>query len=263
MLQTGKAGGNGIAADRAAEQGLRDQVAHWRRQAFDAVLAQGRERDRIAAGLHDEIGQMLAMIGFKLGELGELPALAHHDQARPLLSEVRSLLRQSAQAVRTATFELSNPVLEQLGLKAALESVAQSIATGSALRVVIVGDAPRLAEPQRGVLYRVTRELLRNVQKHAQATQATVQLTTADLSHAGSGQGSVTVEVCDDGIGLDVRRAAAGCGPEGGFGLIHAHGQMQAIGGRLDVQRQPGGGTRAVLSLPWHANPGLSSEGRP
>ncbi len=232
-----------------AEQALLAQIKHWRQSAFDAVRAQALERDRIAAGLHDEIGQMLAMMGFKLGELG---ALVEAAAAQQLVGELRTLLRQAAQAARTATFELSNPVLEQLGLKPALESVAQAIETGRGLRVRIHGDAPALAEPQRGVVYRVLRELLLNVQKHAQATQVTV-----GLQPQGQGSdGELRVEVIDDGRGFDTERAVQRFGPDGGFGLVNARCQMQAVGGTLSLQSAPGQGTRAEIRLPLRGRGG-------
>lgn len=226
-----------------AEQALLAQIKHWRQSAFDAVRAQAIERDRIAAGLHDEIGQMLAMMGFKLGELG---ALVEPGAGQLLLGELRTLLRQAAQAARTATFELSNPVLEQLGLKPALESVAQAIEKARGLRVRIVGDAPVLGEPQRGVVYRVVRELLLNVQKHAQARQVSVSLQP-------TGQGAergLLVEVSDDGQGFDIASGARRFGPDGGYGLVNARCQIQAVGGTISLQSAPGQGTRAEIRLP-------------
>jgi len=228
---------------RQTEQALLAQIKHWRQSAFDAVRAQAIERDRIAAGLHDEIGQMLAMMGFKLGELG---ALVEPGAGQLLLGELRTLLRQAAQAARTATFELSNPVLEQLGLKPALESVAQAIEKGRGLRVRITGDAPALAEPQRGVVYRVVRELLLNVQKHAQARQVSVSLQPTGQG----GERGLLVEVSDDGRGFDTQGNARRFGPDGGYGLVNARCQMQAVGGTISLQSTPGQGTRAEIRLP-------------
>ena len=216
-----------MAWHQQAEQALLAQIKHWRQSAFDAVRAQALERDRIAAGLHDEIGQMLAMMGFKLGELG---ALVEAAAAQQLVGELRTLLRQAAQAARTTGRGIGH----------------------ASCRVRIHGDAPALAEPQRGVVYRVLRELLLNVQKHAQATQVTV-----GLQPQGQGSdGELRVEVIDDGRGFDTERAVQRFGPDGGFGLVNARCQMQAVGGTLSLQSAPGQGTRAEIRLPLRGRGG-------
>ncbi|MDZ7589272.1 MAG: PAS domain S-box protein [Rubrivivax sp.] len=230
-----------LARHRQAELAMAERTRQWRGLAHDALLAQGRERERIAAGLHDDIGQTLAMVGFKLGELGQG---LQSEEALRLISELRSLVGQAARATRTATFELSCPLLEQLGLKAALESVARTAESNLPLRVCVEGNdpVPALPEPMLGVVYRVVRELLLNVRKHAQATQASVRLH-------GSAR-AFRVEVSDNGIGFDASPDARRFSPQGGYGLVSASAQLQALGGRLELQSAPHAGTRALMVLP-------------
>jgi len=209
--------------------------------AYEVTLAEERERERIATGLHDDIGQVLAIVGLKLGELGEAADPAARAE---LVGELRGLVQQASRATRTATFELSCPVLHQLGLQAAIESLAPRAKAASNLEVAVFGSLPPLDLPEQvlAVVFRVVRELVANVGRHARASTARVQLyaTTESLS----------VAVADDGAGFDTARPRTGFGPEGGYGLFSAEAQIQAIGGRLEIESAPGRGTRATILLP-------------
>ncbi|WP_158290162.1 sensor histidine kinase [Ramlibacter sp. WS9] len=225
--------------------GLRPQGHHSDEQlrtlAYEVTLAEARERERIATGLHDDIGQVLAIVGLKLGELGESADPAARAE---LVGELRGLVQQASRATRTATFELSCPVLHQLGLQAAIESLAPRAKAANNLDLVVSGSLPPLNLPDQvlAVVFRVVRELVANVGRHARAGTARVQLyATADR---------LSVAVADDGAGFDTARSRIGFGPEGGYGLFSAEAQVQAIGGRLDIESAPGRGTRATILLP-------------
>jgi signal transduction histidine kinase len=184
---------------------------------------------------------VLAIVGLKLGELGEASDPAARAE---LVNELRSLVGQAARATRTATFELSCPVLHQLGLQAAIESLAPRAQAASNLKLVVSGTLPPLRLPDQvlAIVFRVVRELVANVGRHAQARTARVQLYATGER--------LSVAVFDDGVGFDTTRPRAGFGPEGGYGLFSAEAQIQAIGGRLDIESAPGRGTRATILLP-------------
>ncbi|HUG26181.1 sensor histidine kinase [Piscinibacter sp.] len=209
--------------------------------AYEITVAEARERERIARGLHDEIGQMLTMASFKLGELRQ-PGVAERDV---LLNELGTLLRQATQATRSATFELSCPLL-QLGLQEAIESLAQRLARDSGMAVQVDGEVPPLAapEPVLAVVFRVVRELCLNVRKHAAARHVRIGVHCAD--------GRLSICVADDGRGFAPAGLPQGVRRNVGFGLFSAEAQMQAIGGRVEIESAPGQGTRAtvVLSVP-------------
>ena len=217
--------------------------------AFELTVAEARERQRIAHVLHDDVGQLLAMAQFRLSELRHgLPDEAGQSAA---FEELRQLLIQAARATRTATFELHSPVLQQLGLVAALQGLAQRLERGSNLRVHVAThdfpDAGTLGDAVLSVLLRIVRELSLNTRKHAGATRLWIEL-------GRDGAGRPRIQVRDDGVGFDACAAARRFTPEGGFGLVSAEAQMNAIGGRLTLESTPGGGTLATLSLgpgPW------------
>ncbi|HET7865938.1 MAG TPA: histidine kinase, partial [Burkholderiaceae bacterium] len=152
-----------VASRKVDEQHLLDSTERLQTLAYEITVAEARERARIATGLHDDIGQILAMAHLKLGELGASSTDAdrsrHHE-------ELRSLLGQAVRATRTATFDLRSPLPRQLGLKAAIEALGDRIARACNLRVVVEGDAPAEPppEPELSIVFRVVRELLLNIQ---------------------------------------------------------------------------------------------------
>jgi signal transduction histidine kinase len=209
--------------------------------AYELTVAEARERQRIAQLLHDEIGQLLAMARLRLGELGQ--SLAVDGCQAGLLEELRSLLSQAAQATRAATFDLHSPVLHELGLEAALQSLAQRLQRGSKMRVHLSCElkSQPLADTVLSVLLRTVRELALNAQKHAKATNLWIT-----LNHD---QTRLHITVKDDGVGFKVDATTCRFSPEGGFGLVSAEAQMQAIGGQLSIGSSPGCGTTAKIIL--------------
>ena len=227
----------------AADAGGQALARLWQRRAFDAVLALGRERERIAAGLHDDIGQTLSVAVLKLGQL-QLQMHADSGTAAALVTDLRQLLGQAIQATRSATFELSCPLLGQLGLHAALDSMAYRAEAQCGLQVTLRSQegGPDLQEPALGVVFRIARELVFNVCKHAQAQHAELR-----LRHGARG---LNLTVADDGVGFQPHDPPSCFGPEGGYGLVSAKAQAHALGGRLVLRSRIGRGTIARLSIP-------------
>jgi signal transduction histidine kinase len=133
-------------------------------------------------------------------------------------------------------------VLYELGLRAAIEWLAEEIESNYGLKVTVVGDEPLkpLAPEISSILYRAVRELLINAAKHAQTNAATVKLARQD--------GNVLITVSDAGIGYDERSAVAS--PKRGLGLSNMRERLSLIGGSVSMQSRPGTGTIAVLTAP-------------
>lgn len=227
-----------------APSGARPHGANHLRQglrtlAYELTVAEARERDRIARDLHDEIGQILAVARFKVGELKKFPPEEQADH----LDELAELLADAARATRTATFDLSSPAL-RLGLEEALIELAQRLSRTGGPAFHVDGHLPPLewSEPVMWVLYRVTREMAINVQRHSHARQAWIRLAGVD--------DRLVITIDDDGIGIEGDWASRGASREGGFGLVSAYAQMEALGGTLVVESGPGSGTQATVSLP-------------
>jgi PAS domain S-box-containing protein len=229
-----------VSRRKLDEETLLESRQRLQSLAYEVTVAEARERGRIAAGLHDDIGQILAMAHLKLAELGA----AATPQARGhLQEELHGMLVHAMRATRTATFDLRSPLPQQLGLKAALQALGDRARRDSGLDVRIDGDMPALpiAEPVLSIVFRVVRELLLNIQKHAHARN--VHITLRSFDH------QLMIAVVDDGRGFDTQQRRQFTA-EGGFGLVSAEAQMQAIGGRLRMESQPARGTLATVTLP-------------
>jgi signal transduction histidine kinase len=222
--------------------------------AFELTVAESRERERIARGLHDVIGQVLTMARFKIGELRE----AALPEARNLLmDELGELLAQATRATRSATFDLSCPSL-QLGLLPALESLAHRMRQETKLLVRVEGHLPEMPIPESvvAVLFRVAREFALNAHKHAHASSLCFELR--------SRPDELSICVADDGNGFQRAELGARFSPDGGFGLFSVEAQVEAIGGHVKIDTAPGRGTRATVILPLPGNwPGEPPSGSP
>jgi PAS domain S-box-containing protein len=224
----------------------RDELESARRQeqlrslAAQLTLAEERERERIAAGLHDELGQILAIVKVRLAALRGSTAPGEIDQRT---REIRELLDEAIRQTRSLTFELSSPILKELGLESAIRSLSDRMDPGNDVRVHVRTDRrPKPLSADVGVLlYRAVRELLLNVVKHAQAHQVEISV--------GRVGDQIRILVGDDGVGFDVSQADQ-LAPTGGFGLFSIQEGLGHIGGRLEIDSAPGKGTRALLIAP-------------
>ena len=222
-----------------------------RSMSVEIALAEERERQQIAAGLHDKAGPLLATCYMKLGRALKLPAPPEITAA---LNDSRALIDQAVGELRSLTFDLSSPALYALGLPAAVEELCQDTAKHHSLEIVFQdqGTPKSIPNDQRVVLYRAARELLLNVVKHAEAMRATIV--------CGGDAEEVFVSVTDDGVGFDAAGAGSGFSRTGGFGLFNLHERLAHLGGRLTVESSRGTGTRVVAALP--VQPHATSEER-
>ncbi len=225
------------------------------RQATTALaLAEERERRRIAADLHDNLGQTLAVAGMKLSEARRTaPAgdLAHS------LDEVGELIQQVIQDTRSLTFELSPPVLYELGIEAAVEQLGEQVREeyGIAASVEDDGRPKPLDADMSVVLFRSVRELLVNVAKHAQTDSAKVS-----MRRDGD---TIRIGVEDEGAGFEPSRVLAEADDAAGFGIFSIRERLSHFGGRLEIDSEPGRGTRATLVAPLQSEDAAVEEAMP
>lgn len=208
--------------------------------ASELVLAEERERRRLAADLHDGIGQFLAICKLKLDDVSS------HVQERGaalLLDDVRKLLTDVIAQTRSLTFQLSPAILYDVGLGAAVDELCAEMEKGHGISVSFHDDgAPKpISEDAVVLLFRAVRELLFNVVKHAQANSVRVSVARRESR--------VIVSVEDDGVGfsLDGQRSRIG---SKGFGLFSIRQRLQNLGGDMDLASAPGKGTRVSLEMP-------------
>ncbi|MDQ7798667.1 MAG: sensor histidine kinase [Candidatus Edwardsbacteria bacterium] len=226
-----------IAERKRTEQTVKRYQQKLKKLASELTLTEERERRAIASDLHDHIGQALAMIRVKLKNL---EGNAVFSGAERDLEEIRMLLEQTISYTRNLTFELSPPVLYDLGFEAGLEWLAEQTRRkyGKAVELSCPGPKLQLPEDLKVTLFRSVRELMINIIKHAGADNISIVLTNSG--------GRLTIEVSDDGIGL-VEKGAGETAEPGGFGLFSIREQLGCFGGRLSLAALPGRGTKAVI----------------
>ncbi len=241
-----------ITARKRGEAKLLAYQKQLRSLASHTSLAEERQRRHVARELDDRIGDSLAACQMKLGALREEASEAEFTRA---LDEVREILDQTIHQTRSLEFELSSPILYELGLEAALEALVQQAAERSGLQIPFQddGEPKTLDEAVRVVLFQAVRGLLDNVVEHAEAEHASVALRRRD--------DAVEVEVEDDGVGFDPATIDTRPASTKGFGLFEIRERLSYLGGTFDVTSRPGGGTRVRVSAPLKSPPQDREEG--
>jgi signal transduction histidine kinase len=224
-----------------ALQDVTDNLAYQerlQRMSFEAVVTEEQERRRIAIDLHDRLGQALALAQIKLGEVRrELSG-----DIRSRLDAATEILEQAITDMGSVIFDLSPPVLYDLGLQAALGWLAEDLERRHGIKVQVSDDGKDkpLDDAAKGVVFRAVRELLMNVLKHAGCTDAKVTLHLAE--------DQLHVDVEDRGVGFDPGLPADS--PGHGFGLLSVREQLAHLDGNLSVASSPGEGTVASVRIP-------------
>jgi signal transduction histidine kinase len=211
-----------------------------RKLAAELVLAEERERKRIATVLHDDIAQTLAAVKMQLSILQAKP---DGDSRADDMIRVQGLLHEAILETRALMNEVGNPLLFDLGVAAACESLANRLMARHPIAIVFdVRDAlTDLTPDTKVILFQVIRELLNNVVKHSNAGNATVRIDREN--------GLIRAQVKDDGMGFDPRILGAPTA-EGGFGLFSIRERLMAFNGNLQIESEPGKGTMATVILP-------------
>jgi two-component system sensor histidine kinase UhpB len=210
-----------------------DRLEQERRQsAHRSLSAQEGERRRVAQELHDEIGQTLTAVVLQLDRLHRMSPESQREEH----AEARETARQTLVEVRQIAQRLRPEALEELGLQTSLAALAERISEQGGLRVVhrLDGDVPKLSDAAELVIYRVAQESLTNVLRHAGASQAVLTLR-------GDAEG-VTLQVTDDGSGLD--------GTEAGAGIQGMRERALLVDAALGIRTNPQGGTEVRLEVP-------------
>jgi PAS domain S-box-containing protein len=230
-----------ITHRKKAEEDIRTYQEQLQSLASELSLTEERERRRLATDLHDHIGQALAVSKIKLGVLQK--SVTSPDHAKPL-SEVRELIEQMIRDTRSLTFELSLPVLYELGFEAAVEWFAKHVRSQHGIMVDVQKDIVPIPmdDEIKVLLFRSVRELMINIVKHAQASNARVTIRKEN--------DQVNIEVEDDGVGIkDILRD-----PQlkniGGFGLFSIRERLHYLGGQVQVESKNGQGTKITLMVP-------------
>lgn len=232
-----------VAMDLTERKRAEERISLYQRQlralASELALAEERERRRLAAELHDRIGQTLALTRFKLSDL--LESKSYPDLMAPL-TEITNMIHTTIQDTHSLIFEISPPVLYQVGFEAAVEWLAEHFQEQYGIPISFEIEKKRkfLAEDLRVVLFQAIRELLVNVVKHARANRAKISMKYV--------RNNLRIIVEDDGLGFapspDEYRGTTG------FGLFNIRERLHHLGAKILIESSPGKGTRVTLTVP-------------
>ena len=234
-----------ITEQKRAWEKLLNYQDQLRYLASQLSLAEERERRLIATDLHDAIGHSLALCKIKLEALQERVSFISIDK---YLNEIHGLIEGMIQDTRSLTFQLSPPILYELGLEEALEWLVEQMQEqqGIVSEFEDDGQVKPLKEDVRIILFQAVRELLVNIAKHSHASKAKI-VTKRDGD-------SMRIEVKDDGIGFDIYRVNSGINKNYGFGIFSIRERLNYIGGCFDIESKHGYGTCVTLIAPLKSN---------
>jgi signal transduction histidine kinase len=205
------------------------------------IAAQEDERKRVAREIHDESCQLMVALDLRLSKaIADLPSGA----SRESIAAARTLVAHAQDALRRLMYDLRPAVLDDIGLVPAIRWCAERhlVAAGVKVRLELPEKFPRLPHEIETALFRAAQEVIINVERHAHADRALVQvrLDPGDC---------VVIEIEDDGEGFDPASAAPS--PDGrGLGLLGLRERVDLVGGVTEIESAPGAGTRVVIRVP-------------
>jgi signal transduction histidine kinase len=243
------------AADFVAETLSPYEMAHRGVQDAIAALRQLNETleeeiKRIAYAVHDEAGQLLVAVHLALADVArELP-----ERQKEQVERIGELLNQVEKQLRRYSHELRPTVLDDLGWIPAIRFLAEGVSKRANLTIQIKTTiAGRLPGPSEIALYRIVQEALTNTAKHSKARRVWIRIGRENRIFCCS--------IEDDGVGFDVRAVESDCRRRG-LGLIGMRERLNALGGTLSINSEPGRGTRILIRLPTEASNASSHRAR-
>ena len=236
----------GIARDitehKLTEKKLLEHQAKLKSLASQLSLTEERERHRLATELHDQIGQSLVISKIKLDQLHK--SSTSDEFSRPL-EDICNCLGQIIDDTRTLTFDLSYPILYELGFEAAVaEWLTDQIQEKHGIKTEFVDDGHQqpLDDDIRVLLFRNVRELLINVIKHAQANHVKVSIRKV--------KDNICVSVEDDGVGFDPVEVTSMAAKRAEFGLFSIRERLEQLGGLIEIDSRTGRGSKITMTAP-------------
>jgi PAS domain S-box-containing protein len=228
-----------ITGRKMNEQTLLDYKDQLQKLTGALIAARETSNREIARELHDVFSQELAALGMEISSLKEPGRSETELSAR--LSELGKRVGRLAVNVHETSRKLHPAILEDLGLRVALEQECQSFEQRSEIptQFTAAGVAGKLPLELSLTLYRAAQECLRNIQKHAPASDSVQVALTR-------GPDGVTLRVADTGGGFDLARTMR----KGGLGLISMEERVRTVNGKLTVESEPGKGTTVTAFVP-------------
>lgn len=229
-----------------ANEALRANEQALRQLSSRLLELQDEERRRIARDLHDVTGQKLALQCIALSRMTRLLAPAANEETRESIAQCLELTNQISEEIRTLSYLLHPPLLDELGLPSAVKWYTQGFQkrTGIRVDVEVANDLPRLRPDAEVALFRVVQESLTNVHRYSGSPAAYVRVRRE--------KDDFKLEIGDFGKGMKMERGKARNGAMAplGVGIQGMRQRIRQLSGHLEIVSRLGKGTVVAAALP-------------
>jgi signal transduction histidine kinase len=235
-------GASAIARDITERKRMEDSLRHLSAR---ILSAQDEERRRIAREIHDSTVQKLALLSMNLSQLERV---TDPEKLHSAIQGLRELSNQCAQELRSLSYLLHPPMLEELGLASALKIYAEGFSqrSGIDLQVDVQPNFERLPPEMEIALFRVAQESLSNILRHSKSARAKIKLAR---------NGAIELAISDEGQGFPANRPGNATKVNMGVGILGMSERMKQLGGTLRIDSGPGG-TSVSAHLPYEGGNG-------
>jgi PAS domain S-box-containing protein len=205
---------------------------------------QDEERRRLGRELHDSLAQSVLAVNLNLAQVAQ-SSDSLNERGRHSLAKARRLLQEMSQEIRTLSYLLHPPLLDELGLVSAIKEYAEGFSerSGVELSLDLQTGFGRLPQEAETALFRIVQESLTNIQRHSGSRTATIHLRS-DVT-------CVNLDVADRGRGMDKNaiQRGNGSGTRLGVGILGMRERMTQLGGTLEIESSSSG-TIVRVSIP-------------
>ena len=226
------------------------QTGQLRELSVRLLRTQDDERRKIARDLHDSVGQVVTVLGM---HLASITARAVKPEIRRAAEESHEMVRQLSKEIRTISYLLHPPLLDEAGLSQAIRWYMKGLAERSGLNIQldIPQDFGRLPSDAEVAIFRIVQECLTNIHRHSGGRTATIRLVR--------NTSSVSLEIQDDGSGIAKDTLTAIRTQRSGVGMTGMRERVRQLGGNFDIQSNSNG-TMVSVTLPLATNPTTKAE---
>ena len=229
-----------MGRDITEERKLQEYLQFYLRE---CLKAQEEERKRLACDLHDDTLQLILLISRSIDNLASKANDYLPQELRDEFEKLYELSQQTYEDLKRYAQALRPRILDDLGLVPALRWLAQELADLAKIKVQVeTGTVPPLPPETQLVLFRVAQEALRNIQRHSEASEASITLECQE--------DNLRMTIADNGRGLELPKRLSDFARQGKLGLAGMTERAQLIGGELEITSQIGKGTKVIVKAP-------------
>jgi len=229
---------------RTAE--LQQEISEVQRLSSFLLQAQDDERRRISRELHDSTGQLLVALKLNVDQLkSEFTSANGNGEGQRILQDTEAVVEEMSRQLRTMSYLLHPPLLDEAGLASALRWYVDGFATRSSLQVTldVPSDLGRLPQVLETTIFRLVQESLTNIHRHSESKTGSIRIVRKE--------NEVLVDVSDEGKGFSFESSVEGRTSRPGVGILGMRERVHRFGGTLEIV-SGSSGTHVIAKLPVH-----------